>query len=157
MLQWIYEKLLSWHVYCSFMAIFMPKNKNGLFLIFFAQTRLIWNNLSSITKNSHIGHFSHSVFITEFEFLIKNDFQSKMLDLKIHHLLAWSISRWIFNSNIFDWKSFLIKNRLGLTDSDKWYKSTHAKCHIYQSFATFLRGNFLIRVLGEALVDVDNC
>ena len=103
------------------MAIFMPKNKNGLFLIFFAQTCLIWNNLTSITKNSHTGHFSHSVFITELEFLIKNDIQPKMLDLKIHHLLAWSISRWIFKFYVFDWKSFLINNSISVMKTN-WEK-----------------------------------
>ena len=80
--------------------------------------------LSSIIKNSHIGHFSHSVFITELEFLIKNDFQSKMLDLKIHHLLVWSISRWLFKFNTLDWKSFLIQN------SNSVMKTEWEKCSI---------------------------
>ena len=66
------------------MATFMQKNENRLLSICFAQFRPIWNNLSFIDKNDNIGHFSHSVVITELEFLIKNDFQSKMLNLKIH-------------------------------------------------------------------------
>ena len=107
------------------MATFTPKNKNGLFLIFFAQTRLIWNNLSSTTENSHIGHFSHTVFITELEFLIKNDFQSKMLDLKIHLDIDQASKWWIFKSNIFDWKSFLIKN------SNSVMKTEWEKCPIW--------------------------
>ena len=60
-----------WQLLCQ-------KNENGLLSIFFAQFRPIWNNLSSIIKNDNVGHFPHSVFITELEFLIKNDFQSKM-------------------------------------------------------------------------------
>ena len=92
------------------MATFMPKNGNRLLSIFFAQFRPIWNNLSSVTKNDNVGHFSHSVFITELEFLVKNDFQSKMYNLKICHFLSWSISRWIFKFYIFDQKPFLTKN-----------------------------------------------
>ena len=92
------------------MATFMPKRENGLLSIFFAQFHPVWNNLSSVTKNDSVGHFSHSVFITELEFLVKNDFRSKMENLKIYHFLTWSISRWIWKFYIFDQKPFSTKN-----------------------------------------------
>ena len=57
---------------------FYAKKWKWNIIVFSAQFRPIWNNLSSITQNDNVGHFSHLVFITELKFLIKNDFQSKM-------------------------------------------------------------------------------
>ena len=115
------------------MTTFKPKNENGLLLIFFAQCRPIWNNLSSITKNDNVGHFSHSVFITELEFLVKNDFQSKMKNLKIYHFLTWSISRRIFKFNIFDQKPFPTKN------SNSVMKTEWEKCPVWLFLVTELK------------------
>ena len=83
--------MLSWHVHCWFMTTFMPKNKNGLLSIFFAQIRPIWDNLSSIAKNVIIGDFSHSISITEMELLMKNDFYRRGKHRVSTQTLTWEI------------------------------------------------------------------
>ena len=64
-----------WQLLCQ-------KMKMDYYQFFFAQFRPIWNNLSSITQNNNVGHFSHSVFITELKFLDKMTFSQKFRILR---------------------------------------------------------------------------
>ena len=48
----------------------MTKKGHGLLLIIFAQTCLIWNNSKISSKNWLMGHFSHSIFVTDPKFSI---------------------------------------------------------------------------------------
>ena len=80
---------------------FSHQKSAWIVIIFFAQTRLIWNILSACSKNWHMGYISHSIFNTEHKFIIKIEKSEHIQDFEIPNNSSDLTPRWILNF-IFD-------------------------------------------------------
>ena len=74
---------------------------HGLLSIFFAQTRLIWNILTTCSKYWHMGYNSHSIFITKHKFSMKIEKSTCTKNFEIPFISRNSTSRWFLNLIIF--------------------------------------------------------
>ena len=86
---------------------------HGLLSIFFAQTCLIWNILTTCSKYWHMGYNSHSIFITKHKFSIKIEKSIRIKNFEIPFISRNSTPRWFLNS-IFDnsfqfWQEICVK------------------------------------------------
>ena len=90
-------------------------------ILFFEQSRLIWNNLRFIPKNWLVGYFSHSVFVNKHKFSIGIEKNWKTWIFEIHYLITWWIARWISKIHVFQFFSISIKNLCSLTKIE-WEK-----------------------------------
>ena len=59
----------------------------GLSSLKHVQTRLIWNNLVSLSKTSLMGHFSQSIFVKEYQFYVRIEKYGELWMLKITLLI----------------------------------------------------------------------
>jgi len=87
------------------------------------QIRLFWNNWSSMIKNHNIDQHLLSIFITELEFLIKNDFQSKMKNSPL------------FNFDQYQGMSFLFSNSSSVMEIES--KCWSISCSNYSKINKF--------------------
>ena len=83
---------------------------NGLLSIFFAQTRLIWNILSTYSKHWHMGYISHSIFIPGHKFVVEIANSYQIWNLEITLVLKLTILMGISKSCICLYFSILTTN-----------------------------------------------
>ena len=100
------------------MATFETQKLLGLLSIFFAQTRLIWNILSTGTKNWHMGYNSHSIFITKHKFAIKIEKKSTNIEFRNHLGVKFLEMKWILEIFVCLDFSILIVNLCPVVKSD---------------------------------------